>query len=197
MKMEDGIDSRRAITAIEVAARSKTRCQEQRPRKLTAETGVLPASAAFSLLRRSTKIGPRGESWKSNRAPPKSPAVGSSGECLLSGFGEDGGGRYSGRSGGNGYGSGRCRERIELAGEPGAVGDYGIGVREGAPGATVGKGDAVAGNRISVLVGDFHREGLGQLRSRRSGLIIAAGDHDIGSGASNGILGKSDVLEAC
>jgi hypothetical protein len=116
---------------------------------------------------------------------------------LLSGFGEDGGGRYSGRSGGNGYGSGRCRERIELAGEPGAVGDYGIGVREGAPGATVGKGDAVAGNRISVLVGDFHRKGLGQLRSRRSGLIIAAGDHDIGSGASNGILGKSDVLEAC
>src|ERR1700691_2424523 len=118
-------------------------------------------------------------------------------ERLLSGFGKDGGSRYSGCRGSNGDGPGRCRERIELAGGSGAVGDYRVGVREGAPGATVGKGDAAARNRISVLVGDFNGKGLGQLRSRRSGLIIAAGDRDIGSGASNGILEKSDVLEAC
>jgi hypothetical protein len=57
------------------------------------------------------------------------------------------------------------------------------------------KGSGDAGNRVAVLIGDEHGEGLGQLRSGRRYLIIAAGDSDVGCGSGNRILDEVHVLQ--
>src|SRR6266852_8730559 len=115
---------------------------------------------------------------------------------LLRGFGEDGGVGYSGGGGIDGDGSAGRRKRIELGCRSRGAGDAGIRVGEKASGTVVVKADAVAGNGLAILVGHEHGEGLGQLRSRRSELIVAAGDGDVGGRSSNGVLDEEDVLEA-
>src|ERR1700732_2296220 len=115
-------------------------------------------------------------------APPRGsfrPAC--SGE-LIRGFGKNGGGSYAGRRRSDGDGSWGRRERIELGYRSGVAGDAGIGVGVRASSAAVVKGNTDAGNRVAVLVDDEDGEALGQLRSGRSGLIIAAGDGDVGGG---------------
>src|SRR6202795_3008438 len=114
---------------------------------------------------------------------------------LIRGFGKDGGGSYAGRRRSDGDGFGGRRERIELGYRSGVAGDAGIGVGVIASCAAVLKVNVHAGNRVAVLVGDEHGEGLRQLRSGRSGLIIAAGDRDLGSGSRNRVLDKCRVLE--
>src|SRR3984893_15759602 len=114
---------------------------------------------------------------------------------LIRGFGKNGGVAYSGSGGGDGDGFGGRRERIELGYRSGVAGDAGIDVGVSASGAAVRKVDVHAGNRVAVVVGDEHGEGLRQLRSGRSGLIIAAGDRDLGSGSRNRVLDKCGVLE--
>src|SRR5208282_3469527 len=115
---------------------------------------------------------------------------------LVAAFAKDGGGGYAGGGGGDGYGLGGHRERVELGCDSIGGGDDGIGVVETSSGTAVGKGDAVAGNGVVVLVGHDHGEGHGQLRSGSTGLIIAAGDGDVAGGSGNGVLGEDGVLEA-
>src|ERR1700686_2139515 len=114
---------------------------------------------------------------------------------LIRGFGKNGGGSYAGRRRRGGDGFWGRRERIEMGYRSGVAGDAGIGVGVSASCAAVLKVNVHAGNRVAVLVGDEHGEGLRQLRSGRSGLIIAAGDRDLGSGSRNRVLDKCGVLE--
>src|SRR5713101_4788425 len=107
---------------------------------------------------------------------------------LLSGLGKDGRVGYSGGGGADGDGAGRRWERVQLAHRSGAAGEAGIGVGETASGTAVVKRDAVARNGIAVLVSQERAEGLGQLRSCGNGLIIAAGDGDVGGGSGYRVL---------
>src|SRR6202158_5182794 len=125
-----------------------------------------------------------------DRSAPTGSFCAASSEELPRSFGKDRGGCYSGGGGGDGDGFGRRRQRIELGYRSRVAGDAGIGVGVSASGAAVVKVDVDAGNGIAVLVGDEHGEALGQLRSRRCGLIIAHGDGDVGSGSGNGMLGE-------
>jgi hypothetical protein len=113
---------------------------------------------------------------------------------LVPGFGEDRGG-YSDDSRIDANGSRGRRERIELGYRSGVAGDAGIGVGVSASCAAVVKVNIDAGNRVAVLVGDEHSEGLLQLRPGRSELIVAAGDGDVGGGSGNGILDEVYVLQ--
>src|ERR1700675_3195130 len=111
---------------------------------------------------------------------------------LLRGLREDGRGGYSSSGGGDGDDSGGQRECIDLGQRASVVGDTGIGVGESASGSAVAKTNGDAGNRVVVLVGHEHGESLGQLHSRRSRLIVAAGGGDLGGGPGKRVLGKDD-----
>jgi hypothetical protein len=75
---------------------------------------------------------------------------------------------------------GGWRKCIELGRRSGVADDAGIDAGVSASCSVVVKGNTDAGNRVAVLLGDEHGEGLGQLRSGRRNLNIAAGDSDVG-----------------
>src|ERR1700674_1213430 len=128
-------------------------------------------------------------------APPTGSFRSASSGELIRGFGKNGGGSYADRRRSDGDGFGGRRGGIEMGYRSGACGDAGIGVGVSASCAAVLKVNVHAGNRVAVLVGDEHGEGLGQLRSRRSGLMIAAGDRDLGSDSRNRALNEWGALE--